>query len=300
MTRLIRAKGFFRIVLVLFLVVVFRPHHLRPQDLQTRSEDPAASDYTLPDGILGFAYSLFAEGDYSRAAGEFQRFRFLFPERRPDRIFLMIGMSYQRAGYLDKALEYFRMVGPSDKEAENVSVYESALTFLLMKEYEQALRLIRRENPVSVSELYNREIISAVSCLFLQQWDEAERLLGDIETAAGLDLQRRAEIFRSFPRKSPVLAGILSAFVPGLGKMYAERWRDGLFSFAGIGAFAGLAVYSFVTEGTASVKAWVYTALGGLFHIGNIYGAVVAARDFNSFQRQRMEEELFGFIYSHY
>ncbi len=329
MTRLIKAGGSLRIVLVLLLVVVFRPQHLRPQDHAPRlqehetqrarnagggradthdrpsesrkhSADPAVSDYTLPGGILGFAYSLFSEGDYIRAAGEFQRFRFLFPERRPDRIFLMIGMSYQRAGYFDKALEYFRLVSPSDNEAENVSVYETALTFLLMEEYRQALTLIAAENPRPVSDLYNQEIIFAVSYLFLEQWEEADNLLTNIETAAGLDLRRRAEIFRDFPRKSPVAAGVLSALVPGLGKMYAERWKDGLFSLAGIGAFAGLSVYNFLTEGVTSVKAWVYTALGGLFHIGNIYGAVTAARDFNSFQRQRMEEELFGFIYSHY
>ena len=329
MTRLIRAGGFFCIILVLFLFAVFRPQHLLPQDRAPRlqkhetrrarnagegradtharpsesrkhSEDPAVSDYTLPGGILGFAYSLFSEGDYIRAAGEFQRFRFLFPEHRTDRVLLMIGMSYQRAGYFDKALEYFRLVSPSDNEAENVSVYETALTFLLMEEYRQALTLIAAENPRPVSDLYNREIISAVSYLFLEQWEEADNLLTNIKTKAGLDLRSRAEIFRSFPRKSPVAAGVLSALVPGLGKMYAERWKDGLFSLAGIGAFAGLSVYNFLTEGVTSVKAWVYTALGGLFHIGNIYGAVVAARDFNFFQRQRMEEELFGFIYSHY
>jgi putative component of membrane protein insertase Oxa1/YidC/SpoIIIJ protein YidD/TM2 domain-containing membrane protein YozV len=79
------------------------------------------------------------------------------------------------------------------------------------------------------------------------------------------------------PRPDPRTAALLSAAVPGAGKMYAGRTADGLHSLAIVGTSALLAVRGFSRDGEASVQGWTFAGIGALFHIANIYGSAIAA-----------------------
>ena len=78
--------------------------------------------------------------------------------------------------------------------------------------------------------------------------------------------------------KNGFAAGLLSTLIPGLGKMYTGDVYDGLFSFCVIGLLGGMAAWSFYEEGKQSVKGWIYSSIGGIFYLGNIYGSVVSAQ----------------------
>ncbi len=79
------------------------------------------------------------------------------------------------------------------------------------------------------------------------------------------------------PRPNPRTAALLSAVVPGAGKMYAGRCSDGLHSLAIVGTSALLAVRGFSRDGEASVQGWTFAGIGALFHIANVYGSAIAA-----------------------
>ncbi len=92
------------------------------------------------------------------------------------------------------------------------------------------------------------------------------------------------------PHKSPLLAGISSTIIPGLGRAYSDRLGDGLFSF-------------FFTIGSSAVSYYYYKkekqglaigfgTLGVLFHMGNIYGSVKGAKLFNE---RVYQDELYRF-----
>ncbi|HEY6438358.1 MAG TPA: hypothetical protein VIY47_17360, partial [Ignavibacteriaceae bacterium] len=80
--------------------------------------------------------------------------------------------------------------------------------------------------------------------------------------------------------KSPALAGILSAVIPGSGKMYVGEWGDGITGLLITGLFAFLAYDNFKADHTA--RAWIFTGIGAFFYAGNIYGSIASAQIFNA------------------
>ncbi len=82
------------------------------------------------------------------------------------------------------------------------------------------------------------------------------------------------------PTKSPVLASILSAIVPGLGKIYTDQISDGITAFIATGLLTFLAYDNF--HANHKFRGWIFTGLGGLFYAGNIYGCAAAAQIYNA------------------
>jgi hypothetical protein len=81
------------------------------------------------------------------------------------------------------------------------------------------------------------------------------------------------------PRKSPALAGLMSAVIPGSGHFYTGRWRDGTIALLLNGAFlaAGIEAVSAGNEAAAGILFFFEAA----WYSGAIYGAVNAAHKYN-------------------
>ena len=102
---------------------------------------------------------------------------------------------------------------------------------------------------------------------------------GPDQTASAWQQQDR-ELLRRYdalPRKSPLLAGALSAVIPGLGRVYLGRWPDGLLSFLLVGTTGALAAQGFYDEGRGSVRGWILAGVAALLYAGNVYGSAVGA-----------------------
>jgi len=82
------------------------------------------------------------------------------------------------------------------------------------------------------------------------------------------------------PYKSEELAGILSAIIPGAGKIYTQDYGDGITAFLLTGLF-GYLVYTNFGHNHAT-RVWIFTALGVGFYAGNIYRSVASAQIFNA------------------
>ncbi|HXJ21993.1 MAG TPA: hypothetical protein VMT03_17350 [Polyangia bacterium] len=116
----------------------------------------------------------------------------------------------------------------------------------------------------------------------MRRWDEASRLDAGATAAgtAGLWQQEDRELLRRYqtlPRKSPWVAGALSAVIPGLGRVYIGRWPDGLMSFLLVGLTAGVAAQGFYEDGRDSVRGWILGSIAALLYVGNVYGSAVGA-----------------------
>ena len=94
--------------------------------------------------------------------------------------------------------------------------------------------------------------------------------------------------YDALPRKSPLLAGALSAAIPGLGRVYIGRWPDGLLSFLLVGTTGALAAQGFYEEGRGSVRGWILGGVAALLYAGNVYGSAVGA----VVQRREAEDAL--------
>lgn len=90
--------------------------------------------------------------------------------------------------------------------------------------------------------------------------------------------------------KSGFLAGTLSAIIPGLGKIYAGKTKQGLVSFFPI-VFLGLQAYEVYASKNGGLKSPWFIANAGLFavfYVGNIWGSALSV----SVKRKELQHEV--------
>ncbi|OWY24032.1 hypothetical protein C7N43_04925 [Sphingobacteriales bacterium UPWRP_1] len=87
-----------------------------------------------------------------------------------------------------------------------------------------------------------------------------------------------AATLKKVKRRSPALAGMLSAVVPGLGKVYAGKVKQGVASFFPI-ALLGLQAFENIHKrGIKNGFSIFYTGLFSVFYVGNIWGSVLSVQ----------------------
>ena len=220
-----------------------------------------------PEGIYEFARYLYGQGEYLRAAGEFQRYLFLGrpPAGRRDSVLLRIGICYRKVGKFGKALRYFGKVGGSLRDEAR---YQAGLCYIYSGNYD-TVALWNCTGPKLRTLIFAARLLDG-------RWKEARKIVpregrwGDI-LRMGMNL----------PHRSPVLAGLLSGLVPGAGKIYCGRTWDGIYSLVTIGTFAWQSYSGFERDGRNSLKGWAFGAAAVIFYLGNIYGSAAAAKIYN-------------------
>ena len=88
-------------------------------------------------------------------------------------------------------------------------------------------------------------------------------------------------------RRSPYLAALMSAVIPGSGKAYAGQTGPGVASFLAVGTLAAITAEQWKHHGVKDWRTIVAGSLCGIFYIGNIYGSWVSV----SIQRQNIQDE---------
>lgn len=78
------------------------------------------------------------------------------------------------------------------------------------------------------------------------------------------------------PDRSPFVAGLLSAAVPGLGKVYAGKTGEGIAGFLYTLSFGATAYDFYRGAGPQSALFIISASVAGIFYIGNIWGSMVA------------------------
>jgi len=139
--------------------------------------------------------------------------------------------------------------------------------------------------------------------LLLKKWEKAYQLsLRDSPQInfkiAGL--RKVAEKSYNARRKSPVLAALMSAVIPGTGKMYCGYWGDGVMSFMFTASSTFFAVRGFNKFGTKSVYPWIIGGLAVSYYSANIYGGASSANRYNDNLDHSFIHETEQILYSDY
>lgn len=92
-----------------------------------------------------------------------------------------------------------------------------------------------------------------------------------------------------FNRKSPVVAGVLSAIVPGAGKFYVNKFGGGLSAFLATTIFGVITYENYRKAGIKNYKTIMFGSIFSFFYIGNIYGSIYAVKDYRNDFDQKME-----------
>lgn len=253
---------------------------------QCFSESPESEWVGNPSSIMAFADHLYENGDYHRAISEYKRFVFLFPqEPRVLQARFKTGVSYEKSGHLENAIEVFEGIladDPSPQVSQSVQ-YEIGKCFFLGRDYQASARALKILNTDRSLALSGWALLRAKDYRHASEaFDDAcqvrpDGYLRDLCT----ELSEESLEGERIPRRSAGLAALLSVPVPGAGRAYCGRLGDGIFSFLLVSAsYAG--AYHYYDDDEVGFSLGLLT-LGLLFHAGDVYGAANSARRFNAF-----------------
>lgn len=231
-------------------------------------------DFHSPENIKKFADHLFCQGDYLRAI---EQYNYVEDQFDGDTIKFKIMLGYSELNLYQYSNEIFNQISTQSKfypdayllSLKNKLLNESKSLLIndeLSFDDENAVRVMKLTN---ISKLYD-DILSSTKEDFIKPFNNDEinsvSVLYDLKTNP--------------PYKSPALAGVMSAIIPGSGKMYVGEWGDGITALLVTSLFAFLAYDNFKADHTT--RAWIFTGLGAFFYAGNIYGSIAAAQIFNA------------------
>lgn len=271
----------------------------------------ATEGIVLTDDVqISLGDAFMAEGDYYRAITEYKKLTFLFPDsERLSEAFYQIGMAYYKGKDYKSAVNSFAKV----RKAYTASNYSSAAFYEGLSysklglpdkadlSFERA-RLFDESHPdaanaqlgLSLNALEKDSVADSRAKLdeFLASYPEDERVPG-VKASFGL-----LDEYESQPRKSPALAGTMSAVIPGSGQMYAEHYKDGLMAFVVNGLFVAGTVTALDDDNYA--LAAIVGGVGLPFYVGNIYGAANASRKWNLSLARKLRDDLSLSLNYHY
>ena len=255
--------------LTLILILIISPLHFA----QTNE-----FNFHLPENIKKFADFLFCDKDYLRANLEYQKLENFIEN---DTIDFKIGLGYLYISDHLSSIKKLSDITPASVFFDEAKLQELKAYFLI-EDY-KAYRSFYVESFSNKTNNYqsNGKKLFNFSYLFTDDnLPDSEEFLNSFNQ----DEEEKVTSFYNWknepPSKNPALAGIMSAIIPGSGKMYVGEWGDGIMALITSSLFAFLAYDNFRAD--HNTRAWIFTGLGTFFYAGNVYGSVAAAQIYNA------------------
>ena len=251
----------------------------------------APVDYYTHENVRKFADFLYEQGDYLRAADEYQRYLFYEPQESAQ-IRYKIAVCYRFGGKTEQAIQGFETLLRTDPESQFASraYYQIGATYFLMDQFDQSARFLHEALPRITDTQQHAEAEQLIGLSYLKQkrWPEASEVFKTLQRSDVLPIREKAVVYHKYAEqgarlstRSPFLAGTLSTVVPGAGRLYTGRLGDALTSLFTVGLTGWQAYDGFRRDGISSAKGWTLGTLCGIFYVGNIYGSVISARVYN-------------------
>ena len=249
---------------------------------------------------ISFGQYLILTGQYELAVLEFERLYFLNPETEGIQHALI--ETHRTNGNYKRALTYahtFSLQPSLNKQEAAYFKKEIILNALLLKDLvwiPSALAEIRiaYENEPEML-VYADNMSLGMSILNAKSKNETYHIhLPGIENQHDATLVQALNDWHQQARKSPFVAGAMSTILPGSGKVYAGKWKDGLVSLLFVGANAHSSYRGFRSVGVRSPYGWLFGGLAFGFYAGGIYGAQKAAKIYN----HELETKIKADVYS--
>jgi tetratricopeptide (TPR) repeat protein len=281
------------IPLLLFLVLAsFSPLH---------ADDGAV--LLTGDVQLKIADAFMEEGEYYRAVTEYKKFLILFPDSaKADYASFEIAMAYFKGEEYGAAVRSFlamREKYPDSSYAIQAGYLEGVSQWKL-KNYDRTREALETLVELHAESEYAPRalVVICLAALDENKPDVSRQALGRFLDRypghPGGENVREAVVeldrYQELPEKSPVLAGIMSAILPGSGYFYAEHYGDGITAFLINGLFIAGTVAAINQENYA--VAGIVGGIGVPFYLGNIYGSANAAKKWNHGVRNEVNQKI--------
>ena len=193
------------------------------------------------------------------------------------------GYTFYNARLLDSAVLFYDRVSPAS-ELYDEAVFFSSLSDAHQGRYGRAAERLSRLRPEDSATANLARFELAGMSLLDRRMDDFDHLMRLTDTADYRLAEEASQLWRvrrdigTHRAKSPFVAGALSALVPGLGKVYAGQWGEGISAFLITGSLMGVTVENWVRCGVTNWKTICAGLLTAVFYAGNIYGSVVTVK----------------------
>lgn len=258
----------------------------------------SAQDLYNFENTKKFAEYLAKSGQYDLATREYERLVFIVPQN--DTLKTSLLSMYRRSGKYDEAVLRGKQLYPEIYNMSAASAIEFGRVLILKSDFQEAKTFWESNANIANAE---KIILSATSDILQDNYKTANELLKNIkpeEHKLALEYKNLAEEAIAIKRKSPALAGVMSAIVPGTGRFYARDWKDGIVSLFFVSAMTIQSVRGFNKSGINSTRGWIYGGIGFGFYLGNIYGSVVSAKGYNKKSHQKIRSRIDNLFNSYY
>ncbi len=224
-----------------------------------------------------FADHLYNSRQYNLAISEYERVLYFAPAQDSLKVNLL--ESYYLAGKIDQGIRRVQELYPDQTNMSSKSSVIYTKMFIANKSLDKATAFLKASNTLEDSDRY---ILLATISGLQSNWREGKSYIG--KASASRTSTQYNMIFDEAiaqKKKSPLLAGALSAIIPGAGKAYSGYWKDGIISFVMIAGAGYQAYQSFSKRGSNSPRGWIFASIATGFYIGNIYGSQKSAKERN-------------------
>jgi len=235
-------------------------------------------DFNASGNIKRFADYLFCDKDYLRAALEYER---LAENIMSDTIEFKNALSYSYIKDYYTAIQKFSGIVNSSAYFNEAKLEGMKINFLI-NDF-TGLRSYYKNSFITEVDKYQTEGEKLFNFSYLFTDDELpskDEFLSPFYVNENEKLSSFYDWKKEPPYKDGTLAGIMSAVIPGSGKIYVGKIGDGIVAFITTTVFAFIAYDNFKAGNTT--RAWIWTGVAAFFYAGNVYGSVAAAQVHNA------------------
>lgn len=210
----------------------------------------------------------------------------------------LIGKTYYYLQQLDSSIHYLDLVSNASQSLFEEAVLFSAFNESYTGHYQQSLDKV--SSFLSVKPEVNKlvQLEQAANYLLLNQVEDYDSIarFADKEWRVTQQQWINMKVYRNdlalVKKKSPWIGGVLSAIVPGAGKVYAGRKGNGIYTFLISGLMAAQSIEAYKKDGPQSARFIIYSSLFTSFYIGNIWGSTLAVKVVKNEKRDAIRQQI--------
>lgn len=272
---------------VFFILYFFLLINVFPQS------DSLDNEIISPSNRYKFGNFLFFERDYYRANHEYKKY---LQYQNNDTVRFKIAYSLIEMGDYSEAEDYLKTLFITSKISDEAKSLFFKAKYLENNYYEyeslSSFKIYQTERLLNnIMKLKNYLLLKTSNQIL--DTTELFRPYTSEEVATVKDFYLR----KFYPdEKSETKAALLSALLPGLGKIYTGQTSDGITSFIFNSVFGFLAYNNF--KHNHNFRGWLFSVLTAYFYAGNIYGSVASAKIYNTQIQIRLSLDIDKFIKS--
>lgn len=203
------------------------------------------------------------------------------------------GFAHYNLRQLDSAAVYLGKV-PASNPYFYKSRFFQGISLAYLKEYAQAKQVFS-QLPTADSLQQELKIFEQAGLALLQKDYKEFNTLSQKFTYQYFPFSQQENNLLTYKqdllqvkKRSPVVAGLLSAVIPGAGKLYAGQLGQGVAIFLQNTIFGLQAYEGYRKDGPRSARFIIYSSLFTVFYIGNVWGSVLSVQ----IKRQQMYDKI--------